>query len=454
MPGPQISPTGSDFSFNVSPISNPASPIAGRSSPVYPINNFSRPSSAAPPLPRPLPSALSRQTESKRSTINNNGTEKPSANIIKRKSSWETTTSELPSPQSNKPFPIPGGHLGQTNNEPFVLGDVPTGTVQQARGEFAKSMAVSTRDMQSMFSARISHFDSNSEFMLADYSSASPVATPQVPRPQATHSIRPHRTPVELPSRNSNVHPSSQIILSSPSPHVHRLMNTRRYLLQALETATLPVIDSEQPIPWWQDWATALPLLWIRTLTNLRTTNTRIDETTSLATGGQGMYLANVASFRWCLATRTHGAPGDFAHPSFYSTVAAGRAIWIAMYRDVDQHRLIPQQCIANAGRRRRRNRFEGAWLARGGIRGVSEKDRPVDVIGEDAEEVRQKEATKAEWRESGWLKEERRERWGWKKQTAEPGSGGRGRRRDWSRDVRKKAAGFGQLLRRATDRE
>jgi hypothetical protein len=120
------------------------------------------------------------------------------------------------------------------------------------------------------------------------------------------------------------------------------------------------------------------------------------------------------------------------------------------MYREVDHRRPTPVQAIANAGRRRRRNRFEGTWLARGGIRGVSEKDRPVDVIGENAEEVREKEATKAEWRESGWLKDERRARWGWKKQEG----GVKGHRRDWSRDVRKKAVGFGQLMRRATERE
>jgi hypothetical protein len=287
MPGSQISPTSSDFPFNVSPITNPASPITGRSSPVSPINNFSRPSSTASPLPRPLPSNVNRPTVSKRSTIHRNDTETPSANV-KSTFSWETTASEPSFSRLNKPLPIPGGHLGQTDNETFVLAYVPTGTAQQARGEFAKSMAVSTHDVQAMFSARISRIDSDSEFMHADYSSTSPMTPPKATLPHAPPSTRPHRQPVELASRDSSVHPSSRIILSSPSPHVRRLMNTRRHLLQALETATLPITNSsiEQPTPWWQEWSTSLPPLWIRTLTNLRTTNTRIDETTSLATGG------------------------------------------------------------------------------------------------------------------------------------------------------------------------
>ena len=386
------------------------------SCPVSPVSNFSRPSSAAPPMPQ-LPQ-ISEQPPSMPppqkldSTINldsgySSATENHEDTAAPRPAYIKKTYSQYGSIPRR---PISG-------RESLDIVDVSTGIPRRHRTVDVKSMAVSTHDAASLCSARISHVQPQSDedewwalepsemrpsLMPAPLARAVPKKVQQSYRPQfhkptyATGSLdRGYAFPPKARSHRSSeaVHPSSRVLLSHPSPDVRRLMTSRRHLLSALESATLPQLDSSAPaIPWWQDWPTAKSLapLPTRTLANLRTCNTRYpatdpksSTTPTAPSGGQGTHFARLTPFRFCLHTRAHGPTTDFSHPSYFGSVAAGRTLWQKMYRD-EHYRCLTTSRFSAYGvaqaKPRKQTPLPGYWLRRatatGGTRQlVKERD-------------------------------------------------------------------------------
>jgi hypothetical protein len=212
---------------------------------------------------------------------------------------------------------------------------------------------------------------SNPQFHKPTYTAGSLDHTFAFPSPRRVPTFPSPRVPSEL------VHPSSRILLSSPSPRVRHLMTSRRHLLTALETATLPRTDLNSPPKfWWQDeyMNSSLPPLTTRTLARLRTSNTRFAPTppsasdSSLApTGGQGTHFARLTPFRFTTHTRTHGPTTDFSHPSYCASVAAGRTLWQRMYRD-EHYKVLNADYKRMTMLRQSLNRspLQGHWLRKG----------------------------------------------------------------------------------------
>lgn len=348
-----------------------------RTSSVSTVSNFSRPTTSAPAVPQlpqvaqhaPLPIDL------RASIIYDNGygytgteqsqSESPQPAYVKKRYRPSEDFSRKPIPHSSS----------------IQLSDVSVGIAVHQRGANVQSIAGSTHDAQSLCSSRISQVqDQDDAWWLTD---ADPV---QIPRPLKPRSPPPisrrrvqhtHQSDVSasgtlhrsfaFPARSESVHPSSHILLSSHSPEVRARVTTQRGLLHALETATVPAIPgyNAEPPQWWQVWPEAKPLppVSIRTQSTLRTYNVASTSNTDdhAPTSGQGTHFANIAQFRFCQRTRTHGPETDFSHPSYAGSVAAGRALWQASYRN--ENYSAPLRAPTQTVHPVRRSPSEGRWL-------------------------------------------------------------------------------------------